>query len=55
MSRLTSTHYAEYATIYRLMTGKEQHPLYQKCSGSTVAAVDDEFVTISTPKGEIKV
>lgn len=55
MSRLSPTHYGEYTSIYRLMTGKEHHSLYKKCSGSVVTAVDDSFVTISTPKGELKV
>lgn len=52
MSRLSPTHYGEYTSIYRLMTGKEQHALYEKCSGSVVSAVDDESVTISCPKEE---
>ncbi|KAK6747901.1 hypothetical protein RB195_000857 [Necator americanus] len=51
-SRLSPSQYTEYHKVYRLMIGKDVHPLYEGILASTVVDVDEKSVlTISTPKG----
>ncbi|KAK5977081.1 Pregnancy-induced growth inhibitor [Trichostrongylus colubriformis] len=52
LSRLSPLHYGEYHSIYRLMIGRDTHPLYEMSYASTVIDVDQKSViTITTPKG----
>ncbi|CAJ0603312.1 unnamed protein product [Cylicocyclus nassatus] len=51
-SRLSPTQYAEYTSVYRLMIGKDENPLYEGIFASTVTDVDEKSVlTIQTAKG----
>ncbi|KAE9414599.1 hypothetical protein Angca_007694, partial [Angiostrongylus cantonensis] len=51
LSRLSPLHYLEYHSIYRLMIGKDSHPLYVKRHASSIISVDENSVlTISTSK-----
>lgn len=53
LSRLSPLHYAEYHSIYRLMIGRDSHPLYEMSYASTVVDVDEKStLTIATPKGD---
>ncbi|WKY04432.1 hypothetical protein Q1695_005437 [Nippostrongylus brasiliensis] len=53
LSRLSPLHYAEYHSIYRLMIGRDTHPLYEKSTASSVIDVDEKSVlTVTTPKGD---
>ncbi|CAI4222150.1 unnamed protein product [Auanema sp. JU1783] len=51
MARLSPSHYAEYHQVHRLMTGKDRHPLYERKCASSVTAIDESTVTLSTPAG----
>ncbi|KAK6022305.1 hypothetical protein OSTOST_12004 [Ostertagia ostertagi] len=52
LSRLSPLHYGEYHSIYRLMIGRDTHPLYEMSYASSVVDVDQKSViTITTPKG----
>ncbi|KAK6057191.1 hypothetical protein COOONC_05295, partial [Cooperia oncophora] len=52
LSRLSPLHYGEYHSIYRLMIGRDTHPLYEMSHASSVIDVDQKsVVTITTPKG----
>uniref|UniRef100_A0A7I4YHC0 Pyr_redox_2 domain-containing protein n=1 Tax=Haemonchus contortus TaxID=6289 RepID=A0A7I4YHC0_HAECO len=51
LSRLSPLHYGEYHSIYRLMIGRDTHPLYEMSYASSVIDVDQKsVVTITTPK-----
>ncbi|KHJ88694.1 hypothetical protein OESDEN_11509 [Oesophagostomum dentatum] len=51
-SRLSPAQYSEYHSVYRLMIGKDEHPLYEGVLGSNVTDVDEKSVlTVSTAKG----
>uniref|UniRef100_A0A0K0DCP8 Pyr_redox_2 domain-containing protein n=1 Tax=Angiostrongylus cantonensis TaxID=6313 RepID=A0A0K0DCP8_ANGCA len=41
LSRLSPLHYLEYHSIYRLMIGKDSHPLYVKRHASSIISVDE--------------
>ncbi|KJH47087.1 hypothetical protein DICVIV_06847 [Dictyocaulus viviparus] len=52
LSRLSSLYYSEYHLIYRLMIGKDIHPLYESRHKSSVVDIDESSVlTIATSKG----
>uniref|UniRef100_A0A158PEB5 Oxidative stress-induced growth inhibitor 2 n=1 Tax=Angiostrongylus costaricensis TaxID=334426 RepID=A0A158PEB5_ANGCS len=52
LSRLSPLHYLEYHSIFRLMIGRDSHPLYVKRHASSIISVDENSVlTISTSKG----
>ncbi|EYC16143.1 hypothetical protein Y032_0034g2822 [Ancylostoma ceylanicum] len=52
LSRLSPSQYPEYHLVYRMMIGKDVHPLYERTTASSVVDVDEKSVlTISTPKG----
>jgi hypothetical protein len=51
LSKLSSTIYPEYAQAYKLMTGREKNPLYERITQATAREVRDCVVLLNTPNG----
>ncbi|CAJ0929109.1 unnamed protein product, partial [Mesorhabditis belari] len=51
MSRLSAGHYAEYHSIYRLMTGRESHPLYERKINAQVTKLAEGKAFVSVKDG----
>lgn len=54
LSKLSATIYPEYAQAYKLMTGKEKNPMYERIIQGTAREVRDS-VLLNTPNGIIEV
>uniref|UniRef100_A0A914Z7Y7 L-ornithine N(5)-monooxygenase n=1 Tax=Panagrolaimus superbus TaxID=310955 RepID=A0A914Z7Y7_9BILA len=54
LSKLSATIYPEYAQAYKLMTGKEKNPLYERIIQGTAREVLDSVVSLNTPNGIIQ-
>uniref|UniRef100_A0A1I7WCV3 Pyr_redox_2 domain-containing protein n=1 Tax=Heterorhabditis bacteriophora TaxID=37862 RepID=A0A1I7WCV3_HETBA len=55
MSRLSPSHYVEYHSIYRLMVGRDTHSLYQRYTASNIIKIENDYIIVRTPKGDIEV
>jgi thioredoxin reductase len=53
LSKLSATIYPEYAQAYKLMTGKEKNPMYERIIQGTAREVRDS-VLLNTPNGIIE-
>uniref|UniRef100_A0AC34Q2P1 Uncharacterized protein n=1 Tax=Panagrolaimus sp. JU765 TaxID=591449 RepID=A0AC34Q2P1_9BILA len=54
LSKLSSSIYPEYASAYKLMTGKTNNDLYQKLTSSSVVKLNKKTATIQTADGLVK-
>ena len=55
LSKLSSSIYPEYASAYKLMTGKKENSLYQRMTSASVIKLDKEVATIRHLDREINV